>query len=159
MFLNEEPKEEKIIKIINELEYNNKEDDYKNEKTERYININTENNNNNIDKLNIITDSSDKNDEGSSKSNEFSDLNSSEEIILDWDNIIENLFNNLTLEDNKDNIKNNLNNNDIFHMNLLDRIEKKYSVDVGKILNNPIPTKRKDYYPKEDEYEESKKEK
>ena len=40
MFLNEEPKEEKIIKIINELEYNNKEDDYKNEKTERYININ-----------------------------------------------------------------------------------------------------------------------
>ena len=49
MFLNEEPKEEKIIKIINELEYNNKEDDYKNEKTERYININTENNNNNID--------------------------------------------------------------------------------------------------------------
>lgn len=60
-----------------------------------------ENNNNNIDKINIITNSYYKKDEGSSKSNEFSDLNSSEEIILDSDYNIKNLVNNLTLEDKK----------------------------------------------------------
>ena len=76
---------------------------------------------------------------------------------MDSDNNIENLFNNLTLEDNKNNIKNNLKNNDISHMNLLDRIEKKYNVHVGKILNNSNPHKRKYCYLKEVECDEIKK--
>ena len=68
---------------------------------------------------------------------------------MDIDNNIEKLFNNLTIEENKE--SNSLNNNEIPHLSVLDRIEKKYNVHVSEILNNLKPKKRKYCYPKEDD--------
>ena len=76
---------------------------------------------------------------------------------MESDNNIEQLFNNSTIDENKDNINNFLKNNDISKLNLLDRKEKKYNINVGEILKNPKPHKRKFYYPKDDEYDENEK--
>ena len=90
-------------------------------------------------------------DEESSKSFEHSVINSSDDIIMDLDNNIKKLFNNLTIEGNKDIKTNCLNNKVISNFSFLDTIEKKYNVDGSEILNNPKPNKRKFYYPKEDD--------
>ena len=71
-------------------------------------------------------------DEDSSRSFEYSDIKSSDDIIMDLDNNIEKLFNNLTIEENKDIQTNYLNIKDISHLSVLDRIEKKYNVHVSK---------------------------
>ena len=171
--INDEKCEDTLIKIINELEssefanniefFKNTNDNINNNSNSQVdiknnINI-KENIKNQIIEINDEEQNNNNNNKSDlSESSEMSENNSADNIINEDDNTIENLMENLNIEETDENLQDISNKENIYHLPLLKRIEKKNNIIVENILNelkNPKPTKRKVCYPKEfDEYEE-----
>ena len=138
--INDEKCEDTLIKIINELEsseFANNIEFFKN--TNDNINNNSNSqvdikNNINIkenikDQIIEINDEEQNNNNNNksdlSESSEMSENNSADNIINEDDNTIENLMENLNIEETDENLQDISNKENIYHLPLLKRIEKK----------------------------------